>query len=75
MGSVVLRENVRRILEEDSRKAQVEEQSMNQLMEQLRHIHQLIMKQDGSENILKLVQAEELIAMIMARNVMDQMGG
>ena len=75
MGSVMLRENVRRILEEDSRKAQVEEQSMNQLMEQLRHIHQLIMKQDGSENILKLVQAEELIAMIMARNVMDQMGG
>ena len=75
MGSVVLRENVRRILEEDSRKAQVEEQSMNQLMEQMKHIHQLVMKQDGSENILKLVQAEELIMMIMARNVMDQMGG
>ena len=56
--------------------APAEDKSENLMMEQMKHIHQLIMKQDGSENILKLVQAEELIIkMIMARNVMDQMGG
>lgn len=57
-------------------KAPAEDQGDNMMMEQMRHIHQLIMKQDGSENILKLVQAEELITkMILTSNVMEKMGG
>lgn len=76
MGSAVLRSNIRRILEEDEQRKPAEDQGDNMMMEQMRHIHQLIIKQDGSENILKLVQAEELITkMILTSNVMEKMGG
>ena len=76
MGSEVLRSNVRRILREDERQGNSAPEQTNMMKEQMDHIHKLILRADGCENILKLVQAEKMITeMIMARNVMEHMGG
>ena len=48
----------------------------NMIMEQMRHIHQLIMRADGAENIQKLTDAEHTLAeIIVGQHMMDRMGG
>lgn len=57
-------------------KPEEQQKPENMLREQIDHIHKLIIRQDGAENILKLVTAEKMITeMIMARDALQKIVG
>ena len=53
-------------------KPEEQQKPENMLQEQIDHIHKLIIRQDGAENILKLVTAE---VMLIDRDELDEILG
>lgn len=53
-------------------KPEEQQKPENMLREQIDHIHKLIIRQDGAENILKLVTAE---VMLIDRDELDNILG